>query len=156
MAAPTSEQELTQSPVSRHAFFNPMKKCICEKRWELLQALPASDIVVANATQRQQILRDTSVHGSTERRRTSWMMRIATLLERERIGCKSRLLLFSIHQKQGSRPPLLRNPHHRAGWCPLHDCVPSRALHLVDKNSNANNQKDEEKREHPDSGENRE
>ena len=38
----------------------------------------------------------------------------------------------------------------------LLDCVPSRALHLVDKNSNANNQKDEEKREHPDSGENRE
>ena len=53
MAAPTSEQELTQSPVSRHAFFNPMKKCICEKRWELLQAVPASDTVVAKATQRQ-------------------------------------------------------------------------------------------------------
>ena len=30
-----------------------MKKCICEKRWELLQAVPASDTVVAKATQRQ-------------------------------------------------------------------------------------------------------
>ena len=85
MAAPTSEHLSAD---------NPVKKCLCGNRWELLQVFPASDTVVAKTTQRQATTHTEFNREETTKLNAMTYMKIATLLERERIGCKSRV--FSI------------------------------------------------------------